>query len=244
MSEPIVILGATGGFGSAIARRLHADGHALVLQGRNTERLAALGDALAVPTADRLQFDLTDETAATATFADLSHRYGALGAVVLSVAKPFTYKLTHRQPWSVFDEQMQVQLRGIHVAAVAARPLLAAREATSRFVVISTEAVLGIPPMKTAAYSAAKAAMTAYAGVIAQEWLKDGIRVHILAPGLARTDLVADMPDAFLDQLAEGMPEKMLTRAEDIADMTAFCLTDGADPLYGQPIRVSRAARR
>ena len=156
---------------------------------------------------------------------------------------PFKNRLTHRTGWEAFEEQMQSQVKALHLIATAAFPLLSANEGTSRFIIIGSEFTLGAPPVKTAPYSAAKSAMTAYAQIIAQEWLKHAIRVHILAPGLVRTELVADMPDAFLDQLAETMPEKMLTSAEDVAALAAFCMTDAADALYGAPLRVSRGAR-
>jgi NAD(P)-dependent dehydrogenase (short-subunit alcohol dehydrogenase family) len=103
---------------------------------------------------------------------------------------------------------------------------------------------LGAPPPKTAAYSAAKAAITAYAQVLAQEWLLHNIRVHIVAPGLIKTALTADLPDEFLDLLAQDMPEARLTTVYDVAALVAFLMTDAADTLYGTPIRVSRAARK
>lgn len=243
MQKPVAVFGATGGFGAAIARRLSAAGHPLVLQGRNAERLAALGDELDVTAADRLVLDVTDEASTAAAFEAMQGRHGALAGAVISVAAPFANKLTHRQPWSAFAEQIEVQLKALHQIAVNARPLLTAHEGTSRLIVVSTEFVLGAPPVKTAPYSAAKAAMTAYAQIIAQEWLRDDVRVHILAPGMAKTDLVGDMPDEFLEQIAARMPEKKLTEVEDVAGMAAFCMTDAADTLYGAPIRVSRAAR-
>jgi NAD(P)-dependent dehydrogenase (short-subunit alcohol dehydrogenase family) len=241
--KPVAVFGATGGFGAAIARRLAADGHPLVLQGRKRDRLDGLGDDLSVAAADRLVLDCTDEAAVAAAFADLAGRHGMLSGVVVSLAGPFPAKLTHRQPWAAFEAQMDTQLKALHFIAVHARPLLTAADGTSRLIVISSEVAIQTPPLKWAPYSAAKAAMTAYARTIAQEWLRDGVRVHILAPGMAKTDLISDMPDEFLDQIAAGMPEKTLTRVEDVADMTAFCMTDAADTLYGAPIRVSRAAR-
>lgn len=243
MPKPIAVFGATGGFGAAIARRLAANGHPLVLQGRNRERLDRLGADLSVASEDRLALDCTEEAAVAAAFADLAGRHETLSGVVVSLAAPFAGKLTHRQPWAAFEAQMDTQLKALHLIAVQAKPLLAAADGTSRMIVISSEVAIQTPPLKWAPYSAAKAAMTAYAQTIAQEWLRDGVRVHILAPGMAKTDLISDMPDEFLDQIAAGMPEKTLTRVQDVADMAAFCMTDAADTLYGAPIRVSRAAR-
>ncbi|HYI49030.1 MAG TPA: SDR family oxidoreductase [Allosphingosinicella sp.] len=242
MPKPIVVLGANGGIGRAIALRLAGEGRPLILGGRDADRLAEVSGRTGC--GDLLVCDCTDEGSVKRAFEAVAGEHGALAGLVFSVARPFKYRLAHRTPWEVFAEQIDSQLKALHSVAAAAFPLLSAHEGTARLVVIGSELTLGAPPLKTAPYAAAKSAMSAYAQVIAQEWLKHGIRVHILAPGLVRTELVADMPDAFLDQIAEAMPEKRLTAAEDVAAMVAFCMTDAADLLYGTPIRVSRAGRR
>lgn len=241
MSKPIVILGAGSGIGRAIALQLAGEGRPLVLGGRREDRLAAVGAETGCK--ELMVCDCTDEAAVGRAFAALGMTHGALAGLVFSIAQPFRNRLTHRTPWQAFAEQIDTQLKALHLVAAAALPLLSAHEGTSRLIVIGTEFSLGAPPVKTAPYAAAKAAMAAYAQVIAREWLKHGIRVHILAPGMVRTELIADMPDSFLDQIAEGMPEMRLTAAEDVARMAAFCMTDAADPLYGTPIRISRGER-
>jgi 3-oxoacyl-[acyl-carrier protein] reductase len=189
------------------------------------------------------QADLADAAQVTALFTRLQQAHGKLRGVVFSVATPFANKLTYRVPWSAFEQQIDTQLKALHLCAAAAFPLMADTGGPRSFVVVSTEFVLGAPPVKTAPYVAAKAAITAYAQVIAQEWLGRGVRVQIVAPGLVKTAMVAEMPDEFLDQMAQAMPEKRLTRAEDVAAMVAFLVSDAGDPLYGTPVRVSRGDR-
>jgi 3-oxoacyl-[acyl-carrier protein] reductase len=243
VSEPVLILGASGGIGSAVARRLAGAGHSVILHGRHHGRLTQLATTIG-STAFVNAADLSDEHEVEALFSGIRATHGRLGGLVFSIATPFPRKLAHRIPWAVFEEQIATQLKALHLSASAALPLLSHSGMTTRFVVISTEAVLGAPPIKTAPYVAAKAAITAYAQVIAQEWLNRDIRVHIIAPGLVKTALVADMPDEFLDNVAEKMPEGRLTSAEDVAAMVAFLMTEMADPLYGMPIRFSRAERK
>ena len=91
---------------------------------------------------------------------------------------------------------------------------------------------------------AAKAALTAYARVLAQEWLGRGVRVHILAPGMVKSAMTAELPDMYLEQVAEAMPEKRLTSAEDVAGTAAFLMSEAGDVLYGTVVLVSRAQRR
>jgi len=110
--------------------------------------------------------------------------------------------------------------------------------------VLSTEYMLGTPPVKIAPYVAAKASLTAYTRVLAQEWLGRGVRVHILAPGMVKSALTAELPDMYLQQAAEAMPEKHLTSDEDVAAVAAFLMSEMGDVLYGTVVPVSRAQRR
>lgn len=237
MQDPVLILGATGTLGGAIARHL-AGSVPLVVHGRRADdRLAALAAATG---ARAVIADLTDEAATAALFAGFER----LSGLVFAVGSPFPHKLAHRTGWDVFQNQMDGQLKALHLSLAAALPRLRGRDGGARVVVLSTEFVLGTPPAKIAPYMAAKAAMTAYARVVAQEWLAFGVRVHILAPGMVPSALTADMPQEYLDQVAAGMPEKRLTAPEDVAAIAGFLLTEAADPLYGTIVPASRAARR
>ena len=240
--DPILILGASGGIGRAIASRLSRAGHSLILHGRDTTRLGALsadlGGTCFVETAD-----LSSEADVAALFARVREAYGRLGGMIFSVATPFANKLAHRTAWSTFESQISTQLKALHLSAAAAYPLLSEGSETRRVVIVSSEFAVAAPPIKTAPYAAAKAAMTAYGQVIAKEWRGKGIRVHIIAPGMVKTPLIAHIPDEFLDQVADSMPEGRLTTLEDIAGIVEFLMSDAADTLYGSPIRISRGER-
>jgi 3-oxoacyl-[acyl-carrier protein] reductase len=235
MQDPVLILGAAGTLGSAIARAL-AGSAPLAVHGR---KLDARLEALAAETgATAVSADLADEPRVAGLFA----QFPRLSGLVFAVGSPFPHKLAHRTGWEVFQAQMDGQLKALHLCMSSALPALKA--AGGRVLVLSTEFVLGMPPAKIAPYMAAKAAMTAYAQVVAQEWLPQGVRVHILAPGMVPSQLTADMPQEYLDQVAAGMPEKKLTSAEDVAGIARFLMSPAADPLYGTIIPASRAARR
>lgn len=242
MQGLVLVLGASGTIGGAIARRLAADGHALALHGGGeSDRLAAIGEELDAPT---FAADLSDPAAVGRLFEDVAKLDRRLTGLVFAVARPFPHKLAHRTGWATFDEQMSSQIKALHHVLTAAKPMLEDPEEDARVIVLSTEYVLGAPPIKIAPYVAAKAALTAYARVAAQELLKSNIRVHILAPGMVKSALTADMPDEFLDQVAEGMPEKRLTAPEDVAEVARFLMRPEGDSLYGTVIPVTRATRR
>lgn len=237
IKQPVLIAGAAGTLGGAIARRV-AQSAPVIVHGRSLDqRLTDLAGEIG---GRAVAADLSDGEAAAAAIGPL----GPLSGLVFAVGSAFPHKLAHRTDWSVFAAQLDSQLKALHHCLTAALPLLRGQEGGSRVVVLSSEYVQGAPPPKIAPYLAAKAAMTAYARVVAQEWLGYGVRVHILAPGMVPSALTADMPQEYLDQVAAAMPEKRLTSAEDVAAMAEFLLTPAADPLWGTIVPVSRAARR
>jgi len=242
MQDPILILGASGTIGGAIATRLVGDGHAVLLHGRtDSDRLRELGETLDAPT---ITTDISETRSLDAFAADLHERTKALAGLVFAVARPLPHRLAHRTDWSVFQEQFDTQLKFLHETIRATKPLMETAESGARVIVLSTEFVLGAPPQKIAPYVAAKAALTTYARVAAQELIKQGIRVHILAPGMVESALTADMPAEYLAEVAAAMPEKRLTSAMDVADVAQFLFTPAADSMYGTVIPVSRADRR
>lgn len=242
MQAPVLILGASGTLGGAIARRLFADGHALILHG-NSSRQSLQDLAGACGDAPTICADLTDEKAVESLFETIAKSQDGLGGLVFAVACPFPHKLTHRTPWNVFQAQLDSQLKAAHLSLTTALPLLKAAGA-ARVLMLTTEYAIGMPPVKIAPYAAAKAALSAYAKVIAQEWIAYHLRVHILAPGMVQSNLTADLPDMYLEQVAAAMPEKRLTSPTDVADVASFLMTPAADSLYGTVIPVTRAERR
>lgn len=244
MQNPVLILGASGGIGKHIAEKFRQNGQSLILHGnKNTPpKIRSLSDSQTIKS---ICADLTDEKSVQKLFNFISTEYSALSGVVFSVAQPFSNRLSHRTPWRVFDEQMQTQLKAAHLTLSAAYPMLKehGKDTVARVIMISTEYSLGLPPVKIAPYVAAKSALNAYSLSLAQEWLVSNIKVHILAPGLLRSNLTSHMPELYFEELIKNMPEKKLTSAEDVANFAAFLMTADADPLYGSIIPITRGRR-
>ena len=244
MQNPVLILGASGEVGENIAEKFNQSGQSLILHGnRNTpKKIRALSKHQTIKS---VCADLTDEKSVQNLFNFIGKEYTALSGVVFSVAQPFSNKLSHRTPWRTFNEQIQTQLKAAHLSLTAAYPMLKehARDSAARVIIISTEYSIGLPPVKIAPYVAAKSALNAYALSLAQEWLGSNIRVHIMAPGLLRSNLTSHMPELYFEGLIKNMPEKQLTSAEDVANFAAFLNAPDANPQYATIIPITRGKR-
>lgn len=187
----VVVIGATGGFGSEIARSLAHSGAALVVHGRDPDRLAALAGELA---ATPVEGDLTAPGVPDAVVDDAATALGGLDVVVMSAgAVAFG-------PVAELDESVLRQVVDLDLVA----PILVARAATRHLqkggVIAQVSAVVADQPMAgLAAYSAAKAGLTAFDTAFRREMRRAGVRVIDARPphmetGLANRPLAGDPP--------------------------------------------------
>ena len=84
------------------------------------------------------------------------------------------------------------------------------------------------------AYSATKAALIGLTRSLAAELAPSHIRVNCVAPGVIRTDMLDELPEELLPQLAEQTPLGRLGTPEDIAAAVAFLADPAAGFITGQ----------
>ncbi len=178
-----VVVGATGGLGAPLARRLAAAGARLTLVGRDQARLAALAEEL---DAESVVADLTDPTAPSRVAAAA----GELDLLVLAAGVVAFGPLTELDDDDL-DELFLVNVLGPFRVLRALLPRLGPGSA-----VVSLSAVVADQPTAgMAAYSASKAAVTALDRALALELRRSGVRVLDVRPPHTETGL-ADRPIA------------------------------------------------
>ncbi len=245
LKKSVLIVGASGTIGSSIASVLFKNKFSLILLGKeNNDRLNKLSIKFKCP---KFNCDLTNIKEVEKTFQSIKKTTDSLDCIIYSVAKPFPNKLLHNTDITIIEEQINIQLIAFHRLMVQSLPFLdksVQDGSIPRIILISSEFVLGTPPIKIGPYIAAKSAVTSYAKVLAQEWIKKGIRVFILAPGMVRSRLTQDLPEEYLKNIEKQLPEKTLTRPSDIADYVEAILTSKLDSSYGITLQVSKAHRR
>ena len=159
-------------------------------------------------------------TASTRSSTPRSRRFGAIDIVVNNAANVVTQPATGLTP-DTWDKSYAVNLRGPVFLAKAAHPYLAASEhgrGTQR-------AVGGAPTYSPGMgmYTTAKAAMLAWTRNLAAEWVNDGIRVNVLAPGTTDTDMVRNNGPEAAQRMAEISLMRRAAHADEMVGPALSC---------------------
>lgn len=183
----VLIAGATGGLGRAVAELFHAEGAALALLARDGERLTEIAQALS---ASPVEADLGDSRSVDAALARAVAALGGLDGVVYAAGSYLRRPLaeTSDADWT---ELVAANLTGpFHLCRAAAPALRAAAGAARTIVTISSGAAVVPPGPNLAAYAAVKGGVVAFTKALARELAPD-VRANAVLAGNTRTPLTA-----------------------------------------------------
>lgn len=202
MKDPrgVLITGASGGIGAALAKAYAAPGRKLYLQGRDRTRLAQVAAACKASQVFAYELDLR-ETGALVPWVERLAPEVDLAIVNAGV----TSNVRAGESWREVDELLQVNVRAALVTAAALVPEMRRRRSGQIALISSIAAWFGLP--LTPAYCASKAALKAY-GEALRGWLApEGVEVSVVMPGFVRTAMSDQFPG----------PKRFMIAPEDAA---------------------------
>lgn len=210
----VLVAGAAGGVGRAVARAAAADGATVLLLGRDRSRLeevradvAALGGTAHVAVADTTSAPQLDDAVSS-----LRRDAGGIDVVVNAVGVNLKGRRLDQLDIAGWRSVLESNLDSAFLLTQAVLPGFRA-DGGGLLIHISSVAAL-VPDMSGAAYQASKAGLAALARATALEAGSDGVRVTTISPGLIDTDFVRHRPTAPTpDELAGAL------RPEDVADL-------------------------
>lgn len=197
MSQSVVLItGAAGGLGSALAQRFVAGGWRVVATDINSDGLHALAASVALT--DSIATDLRDPANCTELLSRVLASTGRLDALV-NAAGVWREGPVESCSEADFDLVMDVNLKAPFFMCAAAIPAL--RESRGGIVNIASDA--GHQGNRNAAlYCASKGALTLLSKTLALDLAPDGVRVNCVSPG----DIATPMLDFQAEQYGQGDP--------------------------------------
>ncbi|MFM8434002.1 MAG: SDR family NAD(P)-dependent oxidoreductase [Planctomycetia bacterium] len=233
MPSRVLILGGTGGIGSALARIVVASGGRVFLAGRDAAKLEALGGEIGMPSApvDATDLDAVDACAdrAAEALGGLTGIANCVGSILLKPAH-----LTSPAEWHTTLAQNLTS--GFGCVRVAGRLL----KADGGSVVLVSSAAARIGLANHEAIAAAKAGLEGLVRSAAATYAKHRIRFNAVAPGLVRTPLTRGIVSTELAEKASLAmhPLGRLGEPGDVARAIAFLLDPAQDWITGQVLGV------
>lgn len=229
-----LILGASGGIGSALARRLAAGGALPALAARGEERLRGLAGELDAPA---FPLDAASFEAVEACVAEVVARCGRLDGVTCC-AGSLLLKPAHRTSAEELDEVLRANLISAFAAVRAGAPALAKGGGGSIVLVASAAARHGLANHE--AIAAAKAGVVGLTLSAAATWAGRGVRVNAVAPGLVETPLTAGLVASEASREASRKRHALgrLGAPDDVAAAIEWLLSPAASWTTGQVLGV------
>lgn len=220
----VLVTGASGGIGKAVALELARRGWGVALQYRQNrqsaqetvEKILQLGG-----NAKAYQADLTDEAQVKSLFDAAQADFGFLEGLVNNAGAAWKGLFTDMtlEDWRGV---MDADLTSVFLCCRQALPPMIRQKRGS---IVNVSSMWGqVGASCEAAYSAAKAGVIGLTKALAKEEGPSGVRVNCLAPGVIATPMNGDLSPADLDMLREETPLERIGTPEETAQGVAFLL--------------------
>ncbi|NLG27050.1 MAG: SDR family NAD(P)-dependent oxidoreductase [Chloroflexi bacterium] len=226
----VLITGATGALGKAVARAGAAAGARLALTARSSTGLAELAGDLALAE-ERLLLqpaDLSREADVAALVEAIAVRWGGVDILLNTAGGWGGGARVADLSLADWDAQLQMNLRTAFLVCRAVLPYMLER-GWGRIVNVASKAAVD-PGARQAAYNVAKAGVVALTCSIAQDYRRKGITANVVLPS------IIDKPEA-----RQSMPDADHSRwvkPEDIAETMLFLCGEAAAAISGASIPV------
>lgn len=233
-----LVVGGSGGLGSAVAAMLSERGARVAVTYRSTVPDPG-GDPVDAHRLDLGAADAPEQAAAAV--AAVVEAHGGLHTLVHAAGPhvPMTH-LARVEPASM-ARQLHDDTAGFFAVVSAALPAL--REARGSIVAVTTAATSRFPK-RDGLSSAPKAAVEALVRALAVEEGRYGVRVNAVGPGMLTDGMAArligsgELDDAALDVTRRNIPLGRFGSAADIAEAVCFLASDRAGFVSGQKLDV------
>ncbi|WP_458247482.1 SDR family oxidoreductase [Streptomyces sp. MAI_2237] len=233
-----IVTGGSRGIGRQVARRLAADGFAVVVgYAGNKDAADEVVQAVeaAGGTAYAARADVGDEAEVAALFDLAEATYGGVDAVVHAAGR-MPLSPVSELDLDELDALYRTNIRGTFVVDQQAARRLRPGGALVNF----SSSVVGLAFPGYGAYAASKGAVEALTLILAREMRGRDVTVNAVAPGPTATDLFLDGKDEeTVARLAAQPPLERLGTPEDIAGVVSFLVGREGRWVNGQVLRAN-----
>ncbi|WP_024927565.1 MULTISPECIES: SDR family NAD(P)-dependent oxidoreductase [unclassified Mesorhizobium] len=250
-TSAVIVTGAAGDMGRALARRFALDRRPIALLDRTDETLDDMADELKTLGASRVGVYAADQCDRVAVDAAVAQARSDLGPIGTLIANAGYARLASflDMPEKIWDRHVDVNLSGTFRTCQSVARAMAEQRAGGSIVVISSCLAL-YHTDQTGAYNATKAALLMLVRTMAAELGVYRIRANAVLPGIVDTAMTRQTlaEPGRLEAVLADTPLGRIGQTEDVAEAAHFLaseaagfitgaslLVDGGASIYGQP---------
>ena len=239
-----IVTGGTRGIGFAVVQSFLKNGASVALFGSRQETVDKALAALKAENPDweviGMAPDLTDYAAVDAAFAEVEKAFGRIDILVNNAGISAREPLYDYTP-QAFENIMRLNVSAVFNGCRAAAPRMKAQGGGSIINTSSMVSLYGQP--SGVGYPTSKFAVNGMTRSLARELGRDNIRVNAVAPGVTRTDMVANLPQEIVQRVCAPIPLGRMGEPEEVANAFLFLASDLASYITGEILQVDGAAQ-
>ena len=239
-----IVTGGTRGIGFAVVQSFLRNGASVALFGSRQETVDKALAALKAENPDweviGMAPDLTDYAAVDAAFAEVEKAFGRIDILVNNAGISAREPLYDYTP-EAFEKMMRLNVSAVFNGCRAAAPRMKAQGGGSIINTSSMVSLYGQP--SGVGYPTSKFAVNGMTRSLARELGRDNIRVNAVAPGVTRTDMVANLPQEIVQRVCAPIPLGRMGEPEEVANAFLFLASDLASYITGEILQVDGAAQ-
>ena len=239
-----IVTGGTRGIGFAVVQAFLRNGASVALFGSRQETVDKALAALKAENPDweviGMAPDLTDYAAVDAAFAEVEKAFGRIDILVNNAGISAREPLYDYTP-EAFEKMMRLNVSAVFNGCRAVAPRMKAQGGGSIINTSSMVSLYGQP--SGVGYPTSKFAVNGMTRSLARELGRDNIRVNAVAPGVTRTDMVANLPQEIVQRVRAPIPLGRMGEPEEVANAFLFLASDLASYITGEILQVDGAAQ-
>lgn len=212
-SKVVVVVGATGGIGSALTRKLASTGANLVLAARDSSKLSTLAAELPQERVLSVPTDICDRSAVDALMEKTVAQFGQIDVLVNAAGAGILKPYSNLEPADL-EAMLDVNLKGSFYTCQAAAELMQERKSGH---ICNIVGILGKHSMSMAAgYCASKFGVVGFSKCMAEELKRFGVKFTLFYFG--------GVNSPFWDNVQLKVDRKKMLSAETAADAILYAI--------------------
>ena len=236
-----LVVGATGGIGSAVALQLATDGYDVILHYHsNKDKANSLKKQIEEATDSKvytIQANINEEKDIENLMSQAMREAYRIDCFVNCASTPIPPIKVTDLTWDDFMSQLNLNIKINLFFFNQLLPQMLERKYGKMIMVGSLFS--DKPNPNLVHYATAKAALEGFTKAMAFELAPKGIRVNMVSPSMIATDLTADIPEKMKVLSAMNTPLRRLALPEDVAGAVSFLASNKSDYLSGEVIHIN-----